>query len=288
MRTLRFYAVTASGTQPLPVPENVTSLDDLFKDLPLGVYSALRTFEHNKFLCLDEHLARTRRSMALLGWSYRLDERRLREALHAVCTAFPSPEMRVRFDVLAAPAERLGTDSRVLIALMAFAPPPPHYYTQGVGVDFARALHRERPLAKTATFAEARAHAFPGTRTQDAYEFLLVSPQGKILEGTGTNFWAVRDGTVWTAGAGVLEGVTRKIILDLLPQLGLPLRLEAVDMSDVDKLDEAALSGSSRAFLPVVKIAGQTVGNGRPGPVSARILDAYNAFVAANIETAVA
>ena len=51
-------------------------------------------------------------------------------------------------------------------------------------------------------------------------------------------------------------------------------------------LDEAALSGSSRALLPVVSIAGQTVGDGRPGPIVGRVLAAYNAFVAENVRTA--
>lgn len=287
MTALQLFAVTGEGPQPLPIPPTTTSFDDLYAGLPLGVYSALRTFEHNKFLFLDAHIARTRRSMALLGWDYTLDERRLRRALHAVCTAYPGDDARVRFDVLAAPATNLDTASRELIALMPFTPPPRHYYTEGVGVDFAPTLVRKRPLVKTADFAQAR-RAYPAARSQTTYEYLIVSTQGDILEGTGTNFWAVRDGVVWTAGAGVLEGVTRKIILGLLPELGIPLRLEAVHVDDIFRLDEAALSGSSRALLPVVQIAGQAVGNGRPGPICARILAAYNAFLAEAVQTAVA
>jgi hypothetical protein len=129
------------------------------------------------------------------------------------------------FDVLAAPAVQLGSDSRELIGLTPFTPPPPHYYSEGVGVELAPALARARPLIKTADFAQAR-QAYPAGQSQAAYEYLLVSADGRILEGTGTNFWAVRDGVVWAAGAGVLEGVTRKIILGLLPELGIPARLE--------------------------------------------------------------
>ena len=119
------------------------------------------------------------------------------------------------------------------------------------------------------------------------YEYLLLNPDRRILEGTGTNFWAVRDGTVYTAGEGVLEGITREIILKLLPELGIPARLKSVGVDDIPSLEEAALSGSSRAFVPVVSIAGQPVGDGRPGPVSRRILIAYNAFVSENIRTAI-
>lgn len=287
MNKLRFFAVTESGPQSLPVPDNATSFDDLYDGLPLGVYSALRTFDHNKFLCLEEHLKRTERSMALLGWDFQLDRQRLRRALHEVCTAYPLPDARVRFDVLSEPARLLGTDSRVLIALMPFTPIPPYLYEVGVAVDFAAGLSRKRPLAKTADFALKR-RAYPaGHPESEPYEYLMLDNKGHILEGTSTNFYGVKGGVVWTAGEGVLEGITRRIILSLLPELDIPLRLQAIHVDEIPRLDEAAISGSSRALLPVVRIGGQRVSNGRPGPVCRRILKAYNLFVAQNIEAAV-
>ncbi len=101
-----------------------------------------------------------------------------------------------------------------------------------------------------------------------------------------TNFWAVRDGIVYTAGQGVLEGVTRKILMSLIPELDIPLRYQSVHQDNVASLDEAAISGSSRALLPVVCIDGQIVGNGCPGPISKRILLAYQEFVAGAVRTA--
>ena len=309
MANFQLYAIEDAGPRALAVPDDATQFTDLYRGLPLGVYDALRTFDHNKFLYLNRHLARTERSMALLGWTYRLDRARLLRALHAVVTAaeWPpesGPEMRVRFDVLAGPAEALGTTSRELIALQPFTPPPPELYERGVAVGFAGGLAREQPLAKTADFA-ARRPATAGLRqlsvvsdqlavggeqsavSSEPYEYLLLDSAGRILEGTGTNFWAVRDGVVYTAGDGVLEGITREILLQLIAGLGIPLRLEAVGAADVATLDEAALSGSSRALLPVVRIAGQTVGDGRPGPITRRVLAAYNAFVAENVKTAI-
>ena len=135
-----------------------------------------------------------------------------------------------------------------------------------------------------------RASAGEGGRRPSAvglpYEYLLLDSAGRILEGTGTNFWGVRDGVVYTAGEGVLEGITREILLQIISELGIPLRLEAVSAAESAALDEAALSGSSRAFLPVIEIAGQTIGDGRPGPLTGRILAAYNAFVADNVKVA--
>jgi hypothetical protein len=200
--------------------------------------------------------------------------------------------MRVRLDILAEPATSRGTDSRELLALQPFTPPPAELYETGVAVDYAHNLARHDPLIKRAEFAQRRLGVQGGGGTEQTshftiHEHLLLSENGRILEGTGTNFYGVREGVVWTATEGVLEGITRRIILGLLPGLGIPLRLEAVHVDDVGRLDEAALSGSSRALLPVVEIAGQKVGDGRPGPISRRILAAYQDFVAKNIRPAV-
>ncbi|MCB8945790.1 MAG: aminotransferase class IV [Ardenticatenaceae bacterium] len=285
MTNLQLFAVTEQGVQRLAVPAEATDFNNLYDGLPMGVYSALRTYGHNKFMGLEAHLERTERSMALLGWSERLDRGQLRRALHEVCTAYPLSDARVRFDVLAAPATQLGTDSRVLIALLPLVVPPQRFYEEGVAVGYAQDLVREQPLAKRADFVPKRRHYVVGS--QEHYEYLLLDEAGHILEGTGSNFYGVRDGVVYTAGEGVLEGITRKLILDLLPQLGIPVRLEAVQVDEVSLLDEAALSGSSRAFLPVVAIAGQVVGNGRPGPISQRILAAYCELVEQMVKTAI-
>lgn len=294
MTQFRLFAIEDAGARSLPVPEGATQFADLYRGLPLGVYTALRTFEHNKFLYLDRHLARTQRSMALMGWTYALDEARLRRALHEIVTAAGWSEMRVRIDVLAAATAELP--GRELIAIQPFTPLPPELYEQGVRVAFAEGLARENPLVKTADFAAKRpatsglAQLEGGGAAEPAvapYEHLLLDERGHILEGTGTNFWAVRDGVVYTAGEGVLEGITREVLLRVIGELGIPLRLEAVSEAEIATLDEAALSGSSRAFVPVVDIAGQPVGDGHPGPISRRILEAYNAFVMANIRTAI-
>ncbi|MEZ4730543.1 MAG: aminotransferase class IV [Caldilineaceae bacterium] len=285
MSDLQLFAVTPAGPQPLPVPAGATDFTDLYHGLALGVYSVVRTFNHNKFLRLDHHLARTVKSMQLLGWEYALDEFRLRQAIHTLCTAYPAPEMRVRIDVLAEPALALGTASRELLAFMPFLPLPADYYTHGVTLDFATGLQRTNPLIKTADFAEARQRSGVDAHS---YESLLVDPNGNILEGTSSNFYAVRAGVIYTAGQGVLEGITRAILLDLMGQQQLALRLEAVNVADLAQLDEAAISSSSRGLLPVVQIGDTIIGNGQPGPYTQRLTAAYDAFVAQTIQPAIA
>jgi branched-chain amino acid aminotransferase len=281
----QLFAVTETGPQALPVPEGASSVHDIFDALPLGVYSALRTFEHNKFLDLEAHLARTEQSMALLGWTYQLDRPLFCRSLHEVCTAYPGPDARVRFDVLAAPATMLGSDSRVLIALSPFEPPPAHYYREGVQVSLAPALHREQPLVKTADFVLKR-RPFPLGEAQQ-YEHLLLDEAGHILEGSSSNFYAIDQGALQTAGEQVLAGITRRILLQLAADLGLPVTLQPLHRDRLPAISEAFLSSASRGLLPIVAIAGQVVGDGRPGPVTRQLMAAYDDYVRRTIRTAI-
>jgi branched-chain amino acid aminotransferase len=285
MSNLRLYAVTSTGPQALAVPATAGNFLDLYHGLALGAYTVLRTFEHNKFLNLAEHLNRLIQSLQLMGIEERLDVAGLRQALHTVCTDYPFVDMRVRIDVLPAPALAMGTESRVLVALMPFSPLPPDDYERGVVVGFAAGLQRHNPLAKVANFAVARQKVLD--EGNPVFERLLVDPDGRILEGTSSNFYGIREGVLYTAGAGVLPGVTRQTMLALADALGIPIKLEAVRIDEVVHLSEAALSSSTRGLVPVIRIGGQTIGDGRPGPICRRLMTAYETHVAHTIKSAI-
>lgn len=282
--SVQLYAIEDTGPIQLPLPAQGRTIHDLFDDLPIGVYTALRTFDHNKFLHLEDHLERIDQSMAILGWDYRLNRIGLREALHQVTTNYPLTDARVRIDVLTRSAPNLGAGSRELIALSPFEPIPESFYSQGVKVDLVRQLSREKPLVKKAEFVLRRRKFL--AESPQAYERLMADDQGYILEGTTSNFFGVRDGCLRTAGQAVLEGIARKIVLNMAAELQLPVRLEPVSIEELARLDEAALSSSSRAIIPIVQIGEQTIGNGRPGPITAQLLAAYNAYVKQAIQPA--
>lgn len=285
MSVVQFFAVTTEGAAPLPVPDRAQSIHDLLDNLNLGVYTSLCTFEHNKFLYLDAHLDRLQKSVHLMGWDYPLDRPLIRQVLHQVCTAYPQPDSRVRLDVLAEapPVPPGGKTSRLTIALSPFPPYPLEMYTQGVEVGLVDRLHRDNPLIKDAHFVLQR-RPF---QSDKYHEQLLVDGDGRILEGMTSNFFGVRDGVLYTAREGVLEGIARRIVLQQAETLGIPIRLQAVRVAEIASLDEAALSSASRALVPVVKIGEQIIGNGRPGPISQQILAAYRAFLAGEIRPAI-
>ena len=271
--TLQLYAVLPSGPRALAVPPGRTNLHDVLEELPGGVYSAMRTFAHERFLWLERHLERTDRSMVGLGWPKRLAQERVRRALHETARAYPLPDSRIRFDVLREPAALQGVESDLFVALMPYAPVPEEFLREGVRLELAPHLHRHEPRIKTTDFVRVRKPLPYGTR--EAFEHLLLDERQRILECSSANIAFVRGREIVTAGEGVLEGVTLGVVLHVAGSLGLSVRHERLSLSALGAVDEAFLSSSTRGVVPVVKVVDQVIGGGKVGATTRELTRLY-------------
>ena len=104
---------------------------------------------------------------------------------------------------------------------------------------------------------------------------LLVDFDGNVTEGAGFNVFAVRDGRVATPGRGVLEGITRRTVLDLCAELAIPAETRALPAAELRAADEVFISSTAGGVMPVTEIDGAPVGDGRPGPVTGRLTALY-------------
>jgi D-alanine transaminase len=100
---------------------------------------------------------------------------------------------------------------------------------------------------------------------------------GVVTEGTHNNVCAVIDGVLVTALADtrILHGVTRGYVLELATTLGIPVEERDVLEAEFRRADEIFFTGTTTEVRPTVRLDGDPVGNGRPGPVTRRISDAY-------------
>jgi D-alanine transaminase len=108
-------------------------------------------------------------------------------------------------------------------------------------------------------------------REQGAREAWFVDKQGLVTEGSSSNAWIVtRDGKVVTRQAdhGILKGITRTVVLDVLAAQGLKLEERAFSLSEAQEAREAFITSASQIVLPVVKIDGRPIGNGAPGLIA--------------------
>ncbi len=282
---IKLYVLADSKAQVIDLPDKEAILTGLHDGLPSGVYTVMRTFDHIKFLHLGDHLSRLERSMAMLGWGYQLDLRTIRHALDRVCSDYDHQDSRVRIDVLSRDESRLIDGNRVLISLTRFEPIPEDIYRLGVQVGIERELYRNQPEVKKAEFAVLRRRYLERDPTR--FECLITDDRGAILEGTTSNFFGVRDGVIWTAGKGVLEGIARMIILKLASEAMIPVHLGTVEVAALSKFSETALSSASRGLVPIVQIGDQLIGDGQPGPIAEKLIDNYRAYVVREIRPAI-
>jgi D-alanine transaminase len=112
-------------------------------------------------------------------------------------------------------------------------------------------------------------------------ETLLYQRSGKLMEGTHTSFFGVLNGELLTApnSNAILPGITRSLILRLARGAGIPQREHVLKRSDLPRVSELFLTGTTTEVLPVVRVDARNIGDGRPGPVSRRLQEAYREAV---------
>jgi branched-chain amino acid aminotransferase len=112
-------------------------------------------------------------------------------------------------------------------------------------------------------------------------EALMLNQDGNVAECTADNVYIVRDGAVLTPTTfdGILEGVTRKVIISLCGKLGIPLVEKTLQRHDLYIADEMFLSGTGAEVIAVTKIDGRTIGRGEAGPLTRRIMEAFHKHV---------
>lgn len=246
-----------------------------------GVYTGMRTFEHDRLLWLDAHFERLEANIATLGWDYTLDRDVVRRGLHTVLAAHASEDARIRLDVLAEGPR----DERVICELRPFVPVPPRYLEEGVGIALTTELRRVQPRVKNTAFIEER-RPYP-LQDQACFEHVMVDEDGRLLEGTSSNFFGVVDGALLTRGDDVLEGITRRIFMTLCDRAGIAVDLAGLRVEDLARLDEAFITSSSRGLVPVCSIEGRPVAGGTPGPVARRLMSDYDALARAEARPAI-
>ncbi|CAM5780514.1 aminotransferase class IV [Ottowia pentelensis] len=108
---------------------------------------------------------------------------------------------------------------------------------------------------------------------------VLSDGAGHVVEGPGFNVFCVgADGVIVTPASGVLEGVTRRTVIEMAQALGLPLQQRALPAAELRGAREAFLSSSGGGVLPVTRVDGATIGDGRVGAVTQRLIETYWAW----------
>ncbi len=110
-----------------------------------------------------------------------------------------------------------------------------------------------------------------------ALEAVMLNEQGYVAECTGDNVFILRDGVLHTpqVNDGALDGITRRVILELADQLGIPKVERSLTRYDLFIADEFFLTGTAAEVIPVVSLDRRVIGDGTPGPLTRRFIAAF-------------
>lgn len=112
----------------------------------------------------------------------------------------------------------------------------------------------------------------------------MLNQEGYVAECTGDNIFIIKGQTLATplVTFGALKGITRGRVMKLAAELGLEVVETALTRYDIYVADECFLTGTAAEVIPVVEVDGRQIGDGKPGPYSRQLKEAYHRYAMAN------
>ena len=243
-----------------------------------GCFETMRAYGGRIFR-LRTHLDRLRGSAMFLGTRLP-DLRRLGHQLDDALRRSGLKEAVVRVAMIPQPQ---GLAAPHIVVQPARLPPASAYRR---GIRLAVIPARKSPVSAVNPQAKYSARLSSILAVADAQlrgvdEALFMHELGSVTESTASNFGIVSDGTIHTPPCwlGLLPGVTRDVLFELAGELDLPIRESPLTRHDIYNADEAFLTSTLKEVLAVTRIDGRTIGTGRPGPTTQRLLRAFRRLV---------
>jgi branched-chain amino acid aminotransferase len=250
-----------------------------------GVYETLRTYNRVPFL-YEQHCRRLRASARYLSLDVPFEDDDLRrwiEDTMAVAGDLREAYIRVlltrgvgdlSYDLKATPRPSL------VIIVKPFDEPPARVFEDGITISLVSILRNHpgsvNPIIKSNNLLN-NALAMQEAHRRGGEEALMCNYRGELSECAQSNFFMVREGVALTpqSEAGLLEGITREFIFEVGDDAGVKVEKATLFPRDLDTADEAFITGSTRELSPVVRVDDRQIGNGRPGPITMRLLEAF-------------
>ena len=259
----------------LPIDKAMVPIEDRGYNFGDAVYEFVASYRGRLF-CLDLHLDRLERSMRELAFPP-LHRDTIREAIETLFTRAGIDRAGVYIQISRGIAPRDH----------AFPEPGPLQFVMTVRQIHEKPAELRRKGAAAITVTDIRwgrcdiktvqllPNALAKQQAVEAgvFDAIFVAESGEVREGTSSNLFVVKDGTLLThpLTPRILPGITRKVIIDLCRAAGLPVEERFFDKAALLAADEVFLTGTITEVLPITRVDGQTIGDGAVGPITRRL-----------------
>lgn len=249
-----------------------------------GVFEGIRSYNGLIFK-LSEHLDRLFRSAETIELAIPMSKKELEEAVIKTLKSNRLKDAYIRL-VITRGVGDLGLDPRkcktptVFIITDKIVLYPKEFYENGLEIVIAKTRRNIKealdPRIKSLNYLNNILAKIEAIKAK-VEEAIMLSSDGYVAECTGDNIFIVKDGTLSTppADIGALKGVTRLAVIDLAKKDGIPVREEMIKPENLYAANECLLTGTAAEIIPVTKIDGHIIGNGKPGKITLRLLKAF-------------
>lgn len=252
-----------------------------------GVFEGIRVY-HGKVFRLREHVERLFDSAKAIGIKCPWTQRQVGQVI--LDTVKNSPGCEYLRPLITRGIGNLGIDARkcpkpsLIVIADTISLYDPKCYEEGLKVATVATM-RNHPAATNARVKSLNylnnVMARMEATLSNCDEALMLNNKGDISECSGDNIFLVRKGELLTPSidAGILDGITRRCVIDLARKAGITVREMTLSRFDVFIADECFLTGTAAEIVPVSTVDGRTIGTGKAGPVTKKLLAAYKELI---------
>lgn len=249
-----------------------------------GIFEGIRAYDGYVFK-LEEHLDRFYRSARAINLEIPLDEDEMTEKILETLRVNGFDEAYIR-PVVTRGQGSLGIDTVscsdpavIIITKEWEALYGPELYEEGLKLLTTTIRNQPKqglpPTVKHLNYL-TNVLAFMQADTWGADEALMLDTNGNVSEGSADNVFAYRKGTVYTPPViNNLPGITRKVVIEILKDLGYPVKEENLGLAELMTADEVFLSGTAAEVAPVAEIDGRKIGDGKPYELTLEVKEEF-------------
>jgi len=253
-----------------------------------GVFEGIRAYGGRIFR-LEQHLDRLWQSAERIGLELPLSRQEMTEAIKATLRRNQLHDGYVRLLVTRGVGD-LGLDPRrcpnpsVIIITGMIRIFDQEIYEEGISlvlVDMRRSAHDGiNPSVKSLNYLSSVVAKIQANQVGGS-EGLMLNTDGYVAECTAENIFLVSNGGLLTPppDAGILQGVTRQVVLECAQHLGIPAAERLFRAQELYEADECFITGTAAEVASVTSIDGRPIGHGVPGPVTARLRQAFREVI---------
>ena len=244
-----------------------------------GVYEVIPVFNKSVFL-FEQHIRRLENSLRLIYMKNPLAQDDWKVIFNKLINSIPDPDQSIYLQVTRGPSER---DHSIYAAdkPTVFAMNKPIVKTErssGISAITHEDIRWEYCHIKATTLLASIILRHKACEN-NALEAILFR-QDRVTEGAASNVFVVKDGHVKTPAKDtyILAGITRDLLVEILNHNKIPCTEESINLDELDRADEIWITSSTWEIVPVIKLDNKPVGNGVPGEVYKKAVQAYEAY----------